>query len=469
MTVQLQQNRSVELIKQRISHPIIDSDAHIIEYLPDVKARLRRLAGPAVANRLDRIYSNLENATRLPIAVRRSLGMARAPWWNYPAANALDRATASLPRLLHRRLDEFGIDVAVVYPSYFIQFPTSDDEEFRRAGCRATNQHLADTFADVGDRLIPVGAIPMHTPDEALAEMQYLVEDLGMRAVVLPGSVVRRDEVTNHVWLDTFGLDSEFDYDPVWKYLEEHGLAATFHSAGMGWGSRASVTNYMHNHVGHFAAAGEAILRSLLFSGVPNRFPTLRFAFLEGGASWAASLFNDFSGHFAKRRATAIGHFDPRHLDIEVVRSLFIEFGTNCVLEAMAEFDGSLAPLSQQVSSPSDDFARSGFESSEEIRKVFEDQMFFGCEADDRMNIVGSEQWTGAIGARIRTILGSDIGHWDVADCRMILSEAYEMVEAGCISHEDFEAMTYHNPVSLWTGNCPDFFRGTALEGERGG
>ena len=41
----------------------------------------------------------------------------RPPWWSLPAANTLDRATAHLPRLLDERLDDLGIDFAVLYPS----------------------------------------------------------------------------------------------------------------------------------------------------------------------------------------------------------------------------------------------------------------------------------------------------------------------------------------------------------------
>jgi hypothetical protein len=31
-------------------------------------------------------------------------------------------------------------------------------------------------------------------------------------------------------WIDTFGLDSEYDYDPVWAKCVELGVSPTFHS-----------------------------------------------------------------------------------------------------------------------------------------------------------------------------------------------------------------------------------------------
>ena len=35
-------------------------------------------------------------------------------------------------------------------------------------------------------------------------------------------------------------------------------------------------SNYVYNHIGHFAAVGEALCKSLLLGGVTRRFPELR-------------------------------------------------------------------------------------------------------------------------------------------------------------------------------------------------
>ena len=62
-------------------------------------------------------------------------------------------------------------------------------------------------------------------------------------------------------------------------------------------GAATSISNYVHNHVGNFAASAEAVCRALFLGRVPKRFPGLRFAFLEGGMSWAGSLYSDLIGH----------------------------------------------------------------------------------------------------------------------------------------------------------------------------
>ena len=40
------------------------------------------------------------------------------------------------------------------------------------------------------------------------------------------------------------------------------------------------------------------------------------------------------------------------------------------------------------------------------------------------------------------------------------------MVDEGLISEADFRDFVFANPVGLWAGNNPDFFRGTVVEQE---
>lgn len=463
MTMTFAPPSEVQRIRESLDHPVIDADGHLIEYLPDLRDRIREFGGSSVVNRFDRHFWTMDQGMRLPPAVRRRFGIPRPAWWTYQARNTLDRASAMLPRLMYERLPEIGIDFAIAYPSYFIQFPVAEDSDFRRAGCRAVNSYLAETYAELSDRITPAATIPMHTPEEALDELRFAHERLELKVVVMQGIVLRRLPSSDRVWVDALGLESEHDYDQVWRYCEDHGIAPTFHSSGMGWGSRNSVTNFMHNHIGHFAAAGDATARSLLFAGVPVRFPRLRFAFLEGGVAWGAALYSQFSGNFEKRNRRAIDHYNPRHLDVSLVESLLTQYGTEPMRAHADELEHALVPLSAPVEEVPDEFAASGFRSVEHIAEVFATSMFFGCEGDDPMNAVAAERFYRPLGTRLNALYGSDVGHWDVPDIREVLTEAYEPVEEGVLTPADFRRMVFESPVRLWTDNNPKFFEGTAI------
>jgi hypothetical protein len=61
-------------------------------------------------------------------------------------------------------------------------------------------------------------------------------------------------------------------------------------------------------------------------------------------------------------------------------------------------------------------------------------------------------------------VFASDVGHWDVPDVREVLPEAWELVEDGYATEDDFRALTFGNAVSLWASGNPGFFRGTSVD-----
>ena len=215
--------------------------------------------------------------------------MMKPPWWTRPMGIAEDRAASCFPRYLHSRMDELGCDVSVIYPSTGLAFLQLPSDELRQGACRALNRYHRDAFDGCTDRLIPVAAVPANTPAEAISELDYAVCELGFRAVVIPSYVPRpapgyegADAETKRwaFWLDTYGVDSDYDYDPFWQRCIDLGVSVGTHSQGTDIGFRRSPTNWIYNHIGHFAASGEALCKSLFLgaghpavSGAPGRHP----------------------------------------------------------------------------------------------------------------------------------------------------------------------------------------------------
>ena len=170
----------------------------------------------------------------------------------------------------------------MVYPSLGLVFLHTPDERYRRGACRALNRSNAATFAPLADRLTPVAAIPMHTPDEAVEELEFAVNELGFKAVVCAGYVQRpfaalagRDpEVSRYAfWLDQFGMDSAYDYDPVWAKATELGVSMAFHSGFIGMTPYRSISSYVFNHLSMLAEGQQSLAKSLFLGGVTRRFP----------------------------------------------------------------------------------------------------------------------------------------------------------------------------------------------------
>jgi len=457
----------------RLNHPVIDSDSHWVEFGPQLYEYLQRVGGSKAVEGFRARPTEVWHLT-LPLEERRARRLDQPIWWGTPTRNTLDRATAMLPKLLYQRLDELCFDFVVLYPSAGLRTPFISDAEPRQIACRAFNTFSAELFGEYRDRLTPAAVIPMHTPEEAMAELDYAVGQLGLKVVMMASLIRRqiRSSMPNpryNEWLDLLGLDSEHDYDPVWKKCAEMGVAPSFHSVSKGVGTRVSPSNGVFNHIGHFGVAGEAVCKALFLGGVTRRFPGLRFAFLEGGVGWACALYSDLLGHWHKRNPIALGDVDPANLDRNRLIQLFREYGTKGARERAEQLRDEPAELSPKTADPDialDDFAACGIEHAEDIRELFVPRFYFGCEADDPVNSWAFNRKANPFGARLGAVFGSDIGHFDVPDMTKVLHEAYELVEDGLITADDFRDFVFTNPVKLWAGNNPSFFKGTVVESE---
>jgi len=459
-------------VRARLDHPVIDADGHTIEFVPALVPYLRE---EGVTGDLWRLFGDSLGPdsglwTRLAPDERCRRRTARPPWWAVPTRNTRDFATATLPGLLHERLPELGIDFAVVYPSLGLVFPHLDDDDQRVGACRALNRYHADVFGPYRDRVEPVAAVPMHTPQEAIGVLDHAVLEVGLKAVMIAGYVRRPipaasgdpDAGRFATWLDFFGVDSQHDYDPVWARCVELGVSVGAHSFAMGWDARRSVSNYMCNHLGHFAAAGDALCRALFMGGVTRRFPALRVAFLEGGVSWARTLYCDLVGHWEKRNPAALENYDPARFDRDLFGELLGRYGKDFA-ELTADAPGGLGTGGPD-GSPHDDFGACDIGRAEDIYERFVPGFFFGCEADDPTTTTAFDEHVNPFGARLNAMFSSDIGHWDVPDMADVLPESYEAVEHGWLSDDDFRDFVFANPARFYTDSNPGFFDGTTVE-----
>ena len=460
-------------IHNRLDHPVIDSDGHWLEYAPVYLEYLKAEGGEKLLERYREVSTPFGAVSRSTFEYRRDRRIPQPPWWGIPSQSSLDRATAMLPRLLYNRLDELGLDFVVLYPSgpgLFAAFLR--DDEVRRAASRAFNTFLADTFKEFSDRITPAAAIPMHTPQEAIAELEH-VKRLGLKAVMLESlvrrptpAVARELPKANRyaIWYDTLAMDSDYDYDPVWAKCQELGFSPTFHTGSQGIGFRGSITNWVYNHIGHFATAGDTMCKALFLGGVTRRFPKLKFAFMEGGVSWGCRLYSDLIAHWKTRNVDMLPKLDPKNLDRPAIIGLMRKYGNEPMLRLLDEDQVEPSETLPVAPYQLDEFAACGIRRPEDIRDLFVPNFYFGCEAEEPTNAWAFNSKVNPFGARLSAIFGSDIGHFDVPEISTVLAEAWELVADGLINQQDFRDFTFANPVEFWAANNPDFFKGTVVE-----
>jgi len=465
-------------IKSRLDHPIIDADGHWLEYGPVFGEQLRKVGGDKAVAGWTAVGGGTRAALAMSVAERARHRISQEAFWGHPSKNTRDLATALFPRLLYERLDEIGLDFAVIYPTGGLRVPRVGDGETRRAACHAYNIVTAEYFRDFADRMTPAAIIPMHTPEEAIAELEFAVKQLGFKVAMFGSLMDRPVEAVGKlegeaarfaVWHDVIGLDSPHDYDPVWKRCLELGVAPSFHSGHRRAGLRNSPSNFVYNHIGHFAAANHAACKAMFLGGVTRRFPGLNISFLEGGSGWAAMLYGDLLSHWEKRSRQGLEEVDPRNLDRAVLADLAGKYGSDEFRAMVRERGGHPYPDEEKLTggvADLDDYAACRISRKEDWRDLFVTPFYFGCEADDPSNVWAFNTRANPLGARLNAIFSSDIGHFDVPDMTEVVPEAYEAVEKGLMTQEDFRDFTFGNVVRLFGRNNPRFFEGTRVAKE---
>ena len=172
-------------------------------------------------------------------------------------------------------LEQAGIESTVIYPSAGLAVGRIVDHEWAIAACQAYNNWIYEKYTSKSKRIRAAALIPVQDVDAAVAELRRAVRELGMRAAMLPSN---GEGIKGH-----FGSRS---YWPLYEETEKldaclavHG--GCHHHLGMDTFS----TYYPIHALGHpFGIMIQAA--SMLAHGIFDRFPKLRVAFLEGGATW---------------------------------------------------------------------------------------------------------------------------------------------------------------------------------------
>jgi predicted TIM-barrel fold metal-dependent hydrolase len=211
-------------------------------------------------------------------------------------------------------LDLLGFQSQLVFNTFvngrLLIAERGDDVDFAYGFARAHNRSMVD-FCSVDARLIATGYVPLRDFARARAMASEVIA-MGCRALLIP-SGCPRGHSPSHAGLD-----------PVWAQAEEAGLPIVFHVGG---GLRLADDRLLDRE--YFENGGPPVpdfhggdenfrsvdymaiptapmqtLATLVFDGVLDRFPDLKFGVIEQGASWVPSWmrFMDSAFHAFRKR-----------------------------------------------------------------------------------------------------------------------------------------------------------------------
>ena len=164
-------------------------------------------------------------------------------------------------------MDKSGIDIQAISPAPF-QYYYWAEPELARQTSRMINDNIAGIVAGNPDRFVGLGTVPLQSPDMAVAELERMVRELGLRGV----------EISTDVGGEELSHER---YRPFFAKAQELGILVFMHPSGYTDGQRLS-DHYFINVIGNPLASTVAVSH-LIFGGVLDAYPRLKLCVAHSG------------------------------------------------------------------------------------------------------------------------------------------------------------------------------------------
>lgn len=204
---------------------------------------------------------------------------------NYHAVGSFDREHRS------EALDQLGFATQLVFNTFanfhLEMLEQGPDLDLAYAAADAHNNGMLH-FCELDPRLLPVCYVALADPERAATQARRAIE--GGAAALLIASSCPRTHSPSHI-----------DLDPVWAQAEAAGIPVVMHTGGQGQllspqffvNGLPPVPDF-HGGAENFRSVDYMAiptnpmqsLATMIFDGVMDRFPNLKFGVIELGASW---------------------------------------------------------------------------------------------------------------------------------------------------------------------------------------
>ncbi|HKA33561.1 MAG TPA: amidohydrolase family protein [Candidatus Binatia bacterium] len=260
---------------------IIDADAHVLEseHTWDYMLDSERVFRPKIVATPNDADSGGESW----LVDGRLHGKARNVGGDTPRES---REMADIAaRIQH--MDELEVDVQVLYPTMFLR-PYTRRPEVELGLVRSYNRWLTDIWKRAPDRLRWVVVLPLLSMDKALEELRWSKEN-GACGVFIRG--VEGDRRLS---------DSYFF--PLYEEASRLDMPVCVHSATGSF----TTHDFFEGECGfnRFKLAVVGAFHTVLFDGVTQRFPKLKFGFIEVSAQWVPYALHDIARRLQRRKKT---------------------------------------------------------------------------------------------------------------------------------------------------------------------
>jgi hypothetical protein len=262
---------------------VVDTDAHVTESVADLM--------PYMEERHTGLKRIIEDAAH-PEHDIYSVAHPMPPFIHTEAFGDVygDKPTGTV-EAKKSEMAEFELDYSVLNPTINLALATVNNDHMAVALANAYNSWILDQFVAGNEEHIvtPIVAAPQ-APDKAAEEIDDRADEDGVVGVTIPATGLVPPP--GHRW-----------FDPIYEAAQDNDLPVLFHS---GSGATADIfpvvrkwaQTYAEDHAVVHPFSHMWNLTSMLFQGVPERFPELTFVFQEAGIAWIPYMTWRLDDHY---------------------------------------------------------------------------------------------------------------------------------------------------------------------------
>ena len=188
-------------------------------------------------------------------------------------------------------MDLDGVTAEVLYPSHCMRFYELD-QQVQEAVFPVYNDWIADYCRTAPKRLFGITTLPVYDIDFAIKEMQRC-HDKGM-----VGAMIWREPHPD------LPFTHPTHYEHLWAAAAEMGQVINLHTL-TGFNYRMNLQNlhgidYARGSVVHKTSDAMTAMFDLIWSGICDRHPKIRFEFVEAEIGWIAFLLQQSDYYFQR-------------------------------------------------------------------------------------------------------------------------------------------------------------------------